>query len=267
MSLKNLFIGVLLSLSASTLPIVVQAQDGNENRPSLKVGTLGGDLRMDGLMTEEAWSQAPLIDGLTMIEPMEGGRVTGETRIRVLASPQFLVIGIEALDPLPNEIVSTSKARDPELRAEDYVKIVLDPFLDGRTGYIFAVNPGGARYDALVARRGEGEDPQWDAVWEAEAVIHENQWTAELKIPFASMSVGGGVPPAPGDKWKVNFFRVDATQGKTNYSAWSPPMRGDFHALDRFGGIVFQGAPEPAVAKEEQPKVQGTPGASANTEK
>ena len=95
------------------------------------------------------------------------GNSTGPTRVRILASPRYLVIGVEARDPDPQGIVSTSKARDPELRAEDYIKIVLDPFLDGRTGYIFALNPGGARYDALVARRGEGEDPQWDAVWEA----------------------------------------------------------------------------------------------------
>src|SRR2546426_8487173 len=36
------------------------------------------------------------------------------------------------------------------LVAEDHVRIVLGPFLDGRSGYVFAVNPTGARYDALI---------------------------------------------------------------------------------------------------------------------
>ena len=45
--------------------------------------------------------------------------------------------------------MSYSKARDAEPRSEDHVKIIFDTFLGGRSGYIFAVNPSGARYDAL----------------------------------------------------------------------------------------------------------------------
>ncbi len=139
----------------------VSAQEVNAQRPSLAVGALEGNLDLDGVLSEGAWKNARAIEGLTMIEPVEGGPVTGHTRVRVLANSRYLVIGIQAADPDPSGIVSTSKARDPQLRAEDYVKVVLDPFLDGRTGYIFALNPGGARYDALVANRGEGEDSQW----------------------------------------------------------------------------------------------------------
>ena len=38
------------------------------------------------------------------------------------------------------------------------MKIVLDTFRDGRSGYVFAVNPGGARYDALVNPGGESRE-------------------------------------------------------------------------------------------------------------
>ena len=127
--------------------------------PPFRAGTIQDPIRLDGLLNEASWSDAPLIGALTMTEPVEGGRVTADTRIRVLAGPRFLIIGVEAMDPDPSGIVSTSKARDPQLRAEDYIKIVLDPFLDGRSGYIFAVNPGGARYDALVAQRERGRTP------------------------------------------------------------------------------------------------------------
>ena len=153
-----------------------------------------------------------------MIEPVEGGRVTADTRIRVLAGPRFLVIGVEALDPDPEGIVSTSKARDPELRAEDYIKIVLDPFLDGRTGYVFALNPGGARYDALVARRGEGEDPQWDAVWEAATARGPWGWSAEVRIPLQSLTFDASL-----DQWGFNVERrVERLQ---EVSRWASPFR------------------------------------------
>ncbi|MGW8265687.1 MAG: DUF5916 domain-containing protein [Longimicrobiales bacterium] len=191
---------------------------GTPARLSLAAGPLEGNLRIDGLLTEEAWAAAPAIERLTMIEPVEGGTATAETRVRVLAGPRNLVIGVEALDPFPAGIVSTSKARDPELRTEDYIKIVLDPFLDGRTGYIFALNPGGARYDALVARRGEGEDPQWDAVWEAATARDSDGWTAEIRIPLQSITFGGSL-----DRWGFNVERrVERLQ---EVSRWSSPFR------------------------------------------
>jgi len=191
---------------------------GASTRPSLDAGPLEGDLRIDGLLTEEAWAAAPAIERLTMIEPVEGGVAMAGTRVRVLAGPGDLVIGVQALDPFPAGIVSTSKARDPELRAEDYIKIVLDPFLDGRTGYIFALNPGGARYDALVARRGEGEDPQWDAVWEAATSRGPEGWAAEIRIPLQSISFDGSL-----DRWGFNVERrVERLQ---EVSRWSSPFR------------------------------------------
>jgi len=175
-------------------------------------------LVLDGRLNEPAWATAPVISTLTMLEPTEGGIPAAATRVRILANTRVLVVGIEADDPDPGGIVSTSKARDPELKAEDYLKIVLDPFLDGRSGYIFAINPGGARYDALVARRGEGEDPQWDAVWEARTSTGPEGWTAEIRIPLQSLSFDGSL-----DRWGFNIERrVERLQ---EVSRWASPFR------------------------------------------
>ncbi|MFC1791175.1 carbohydrate binding family 9 domain-containing protein, partial [Gemmatimonadota bacterium] len=210
---------LLLSLTTGVqLSAQVSGASGSESRPALAAGVLEGDLRIDGLLNETAWSGAPVIDHLTMIEPVEGGEATAPTRIRVLASARYLIIGVEADDPDPSGIVSTSKARDPELRSEDYIKIVLDPFLDGRTGYIFALNPGGARYDALVARRGEGEDPQWDAVWEAKTARGPRGWSAEIRIPLQSLTFDGSL-----HRWGFNVERrVERLQ---EVSRWASPFR------------------------------------------
>lgn len=52
------------------------------------------------------------------------------------------MIGIVCEEPDPSRIVR----RDAVLNAEDHVRIVLGPFADGRSGYVFAVNLSGARY-------------------------------------------------------------------------------------------------------------------------
>ncbi|HEY5090180.1 MAG TPA: hypothetical protein VIK30_09425, partial [Polyangia bacterium] len=47
----------------------------------------------------------------------------------------------------------------------------------------------------------------------------------------------------PGDVWRINMYRMDQPKGKPQQaSGWLPPMVGDFHALDRFGELVFADA-------------------------
>lgn len=210
---------VLIGLLLFPSPALAQDQSTEpDQRPSLRIGQLQGAIRLDGLLTEEAWTRAPVIQDLTTTEPLEGGTPRARTLVRVLAEARVLVIGVEAKDPDPDGIVSTSKARDTELRSEDYLKIILDPFLDGRSGYIFAVNPGGARYDALVARRGEGEDPQWDAVWEAATARGPEGWSAEIRIPLQSLRFNGDLR-----RWGFNVERrVERLQ---EVSRWASPFR------------------------------------------
>ncbi len=211
-------VGLFLEPIAGAGTVGAHAQGVDPERPSVSAGTLNGELDLDGVLSEPVWSSGPTIENLTMIEPVEGGDPTGRTRIRILANARYLVIGVQAFDPDPNGIVSTSKVRDPSLRSEDYVKVVLDPFLDGRTGYIFALNPGGARYDALVARRGEGEDSQWDAVWEAATARNAEGWSAEIRIPLQSLTFDGTL-----DRWGFNVERrIERLQ---EVSRWASPFR------------------------------------------
>ena len=188
-------------------------------RPTLAVGVLDGSVRVDGVLDEAAWASAPALPGLTMTEPDEGASPVAATVVRVLADAHALVIGILARDPDPSGIVSTSKARDPQMDKEDYVKVVLDPFLDGRTGYIFAVNPGGARYDGLVDRSARnGEDSQWDAVWEARTSRDGQGWSAEIRIPLQSLTFDASL-----DRWGFNVERRIARLQEV--SRWASPFR------------------------------------------
>jgi hypothetical protein len=69
-------------------------------------------------------------------------------------------------------------------------------------------------------------------------------WSVEIALPLADVNgletAGVKLPPALGDSWRINMFRLDAPEGKAQQaSAWSPPLVGDFHALDKFGELVF----------------------------
>ena len=198
LSMRRLPIVAWVSLALSlVLAEVGRAQGGGTPgppgaegaRPTLRVGTLGAPLVLDGRLTEEAWASAPdSIARLTTIEPREGGEPAGRTVVKVLASRDEIAIGIRCDDPQPAGIVSRAKARDAVLDDEDHVLLVFDTFLDGRSGYVFAVNPAGARFDGLVVAQGEDINSAWDAIWEARTARDERGWSVEIRIPAKSLA-------------------------------------------------------------------------------
>jgi hypothetical protein len=189
-----------------------------QEREHAAVGVAAEDVEIDGVLEEGDWGRATPLAALTMIEPDEGGMPSLGTEVRVMADIHNLYIGIRAFDDDPDGIVSYSKARDSQLRSEDHIKIILDPFLDGQSGYVFAINPGGARYDALVADQGLGENSSWDAVWEAATVRTSEGWAAEIRIPVQSLTFDGSL-----DTWGFNVER--RVQRNVEVSRWASPRR------------------------------------------
>jgi hypothetical protein len=170
--------------------------------PELRVGVLPADIRIDGVLSEAAWATAPAVDHLTMSEPRAGAAPTSRTQVKVLASSRALVIGVVCDDPDPTGIVSFTKQRDGALGSEDNVSIVIDPFLDGRSGYLFQVNPGGARYDALINAGGADADTNWDGIWDAATHRDEHGWSAEFWIPIQTLGFKAGLT-----RWHFNVER------------------------------------------------------------
>ena len=161
---------------------------GQDQKPVFSVLQITGKISLDGVLDENEWMQAPSIVALTMVEPETGNQASLGTTVKVLMDKQNIYLGITCFEDDPENIVAYSKARDSDLGEEDYVKLVFDTYLDSRTGYIFAVNPFGSRYDALVARFGESENSNWDAVWSAKSRIHEKGWTTEIRIPVKTLT-------------------------------------------------------------------------------
>ncbi len=207
----------LLALIPSLAPGVATAQ-APPQRPTLQAGAIPDGLHLDGRLDEPAWRQADSIPVLTMTEPVEGGTPVGRTVVRVLADADALVIGVVAYDPEPGAIVSFSKQRDPSLSGEDHVILVLDTFLDGRSGYAFAVNPTGARYDALISGTGERQSADWDGIWEARTARGAWGWSAEFWIPIRTLSFRPGLTA-----WGFNVQRQ--VQRLQETSRWASPRR------------------------------------------
>jgi hypothetical protein len=186
--------------------------------PRLAVGALTADVTIDGRLDEAAWASTERSGDLTEVDPHEGATPSAQTRVRVLAGPKAIAIGIECDQPPGTPMVSYSVRRDALLSAEDHVRIVLGPFLDGRSGYVFAVNPNGARYDGLVNPGGESDNPEWDGIWEAATLKTAEGWTAEVRIPIQTLAFKPGLR-----EWHFNVQR--RIQGRLEIDRWASAAR------------------------------------------
>ena len=173
---------------------------------------------IDGRLSEAAWESADAIEEFRQTEPVEGAPPSARTRVQVLADDRSIVIGVTCEQPDPATIVSFSVRRDAVLDAEDHVRLVLGPFADGRSGYVFAVNPAGARYDGLINPGGETENPDWDGIWEAATARLPNGWSAEIRIPVQSLAFKPGL-----HEWHFNVER--RIQLRLETDRWSAPNR------------------------------------------
>jgi uncharacterized protein DUF5916 len=207
--------GTFLALTLPWAPL--RAQESAPAAPSLRAGRLSAPLKLDGRLEEPGWLSADSISSLTQVTPVEGGPAASRTVIKVLASDREIVFGIVAHGAPGVPITSFTKARDTDPGNEDYLRLVLDTFRDGRSGYVFSINPTGARLDGLVVRQGEGTDASWDAIWEAATARDGNTWSVEIRIPVVSLIFRPDLT-----SWGFNVQRqVKATQEVTRWASAS----------------------------------------------
>ena len=181
---------------------------------------------VDGLLDEEAWLSAAVVDDFVQQEPAEGEPATERTVVRLLYDAQALYIGVEAHDSVPEAVIATEMRRDSlRLLDEDNFQIILDTFHDRRSGYMFVTSPLGAKLEQQVSEEGEGGwrgtntsniNLNWDGVWDVVAQRTPEGWTAEIAIPMITLRF----PDADEQVWGVNFMRN--IRRKNEQVFWAP---------------------------------------------
>ena len=140
-----------------------------------------------------------------MVEPTPGSDPTEKTEVRIIYDKNNLFIGIRCFDREPGKIAANTMEHDKsEERNCDQVSILLDPFQDKRSAYLFIVNPKGARSEGF-ANGSEHYSLGWDGIWEAKSRIDSAGWTAEIRIPFKTISFNAKLT-----SWGINIERYIA---------------------------------------------------------
>jgi hypothetical protein len=236
-----LFAGIVLSTPGAAQEVPQEAT----LRAKQLTEEEGKVFRLDGLLTEAFWADAPLIDRFTQQEPMEGQAASEVTQVMVLFDEENLYVGIRALDSEPDRIVSRILQRDKIMKADgfdqrpvfagdDAVAILFDPFDDNRNAFVFATNPNGAEFDALLADEGKEFNTDWRGVWEVAGTRIAEGWSAEFKIPLQTLRY----PNNSGVPWGFNVHRIIRRKNeKVFWQGWSRDS-GGFHRVSMAGSLA-----------------------------
>jgi hypothetical protein len=235
--------------------------------------------KLDGKLDEAEWQAAPTVG--MFVDTMTGGPAEIKTDAKLLWDAQNLYIGFENLD---TDVWGNYSKRDDTLWKEEAVEVMIDADGNGK-GYVeLQVSPKGTIFDTYLPTRRKYEDSldpkrkpyDWNSKMKVAVKVdgtlnkrddQDKGWTVEIALPLADVNglekPGVKVPPALGDLWRMNMYRLDSPKGKGGLAAgWSPPLAPDFHELPRFGEIVFADEkgelPAPKAAEATPPKAAKT---------
>lgn len=178
--------------------------------PAIAAVLTGSPPIIDGILNEAAWQQTTANTQLQQYLPRQNCDASHPTEVRVLFDKNNLYIGLSCRDNAP--VTARSMNRDGDIESDDYVAILLETFRNRRQGYLFMVNPNGARKDALI---GESLtlNYDWNGQWTARCRRDTQGWTAEIAIPFKTLSFD----PAAAT-WGINIERRIARTSE--YARW-----------------------------------------------
>jgi Domain of unknown function (DUF5916) len=219
-----------------------------------------GRIDVDGLLEEPSWAVAPPASNFRQRDPHEGAAATEDTVIRVLYDREALYVGVTALDRDPSAIVSRILRRDTlmgqggdnafQFAGDDAVALVIDPFRDHRNAFLFATNPNGAEFDALVTDESPAYNVDWRGIWRVAARRTPSGWSAEFAIPFRTLRY----PSGPDEVWGFNVERFIRRKSEdTLWAGWSRAT-GGLNRVSEAGRIDgLRGLPRSSFNVEVKP--------------
>ncbi|MFA5849204.1 MAG: DUF5916 domain-containing protein [Bacteroidales bacterium] len=185
---------------------------------TLKAHFAFAEITLDGKLNETEWSSAQIISNFKQRELIEGADASEKTEVSVIFTRNAIYLGIRCHDSDPNRIVARYLQRDFDWGSDDSFETIISPFNDKRNGYLFIINPNGARADVQITNEGEYFNVAWNGVWDAVATINENGWFAEVCIPFSTLQF----PDKSEQSWGINFERnIRRKNEQVLWQGWS----------------------------------------------
>jgi hypothetical protein len=200
-------------------------------KPEINAIRIDQHLNLTGKLDDPAWAKATPVELKYEVMPGENLPAGERTQAMILYDQNNIYIGFRCFDSLPGSIRANLSDRD-KIFSDDYVIVSIDTYNNYQRGFEFAVNPFGVQGDLLKMGIGN-EDPSYDMVWQSAAARDNEGWTAEMAIPFKSLSFSA----EQSQKWTISVARNMPRKNRYLFM-WTPLDRNKPNFLEQGGFLT-----------------------------
>ncbi len=221
-----------------------------DGRAIVRATRITEPMKIDGRLDETAYNQVEPITDFIQQEPDTGAPITERTQAWLLFDDKNIYVACRCWDAHPERIVANDMRRDsPNLGSQDNFGVTLDPFHDGRGGFLLYLTAVGGRRDAAITD--ERPNGDWDPVWDGKVSRFEQGWISEMSIPFKSLRYG----PGRQQTWGIQIRRTMRGKNEAAYLTRISPAWGTggiFHTSESATLIGIE-VPPPGLNLEIKP--------------
>ena len=202
---------LILTIAFLFLFYALTAQENPIQKKELTATRIQEKITVDGLLDEPAWEQAEKAKDFVMFRPGNGDKepLDQKTEVSILYDDEAIYVAARLYDANPRLISKELSERD-NLGNTDFIAIIINPNNDGQNEFEFFVTAAGVQLDAQVSPS-NGEDFNWSEVWFSEALITDQGWFVEMKIPYAALRM----PEVDAQTMGTKYPSKDRTQKRT----------------------------------------------------
>jgi hypothetical protein len=163
----------------------------------------GEKIHLDGRLDEPLWARVPAHREFYEYRPRDGVAAKYPSEFRIAYDDHALYIALTAHDPDPSLIDAPFVRRDKVGNAHDFFFVEIDPVGNRKFAQFFQVGASGALGDGLQNEDTGNEDDSPDFEWDARTARTSTGWTAEMRIPFATLRYSD----PPSENWSILVVR------------------------------------------------------------
>ena len=164
------------------------------NVHALKAVALTGKITLDGKLDEADWQRAPVSGEFTENMPRDKQPARDKTEVRVVFDHDAIYFGVRAYDPDPSKMRAPYVRRDKVFGNQDNFIIWIDPTGARKFAQFFRINARGVLADGAWNEDALEEDFSPDFDFQAVHALLPDGWSAEFRIPWASLRLPHPTP-------------------------------------------------------------------------
>ncbi|HXT20140.1 MAG TPA: DUF5916 domain-containing protein, partial [Thermoanaerobaculia bacterium] len=171
---------------------------------------------VDGVLDDEVWAMAAVLDSFTHSRPVEGVRDTLGTLAMVCYDDENLYIAFHARDN-PRAVQAPVVPRD-QVWQGDWVGVSIDTYNDQQKSFFLCSNPVGIQMDG-VDQEGRDSDMAPDFQYTSRGRTTGDGYDVEMAIPFKTLRF------APGENITFGFQAIRDVRRTGGHLYWAPVSR------------------------------------------